>query len=98
MVFLWNNERVLVEVMTLARLLISRALGVHPRHVVAKAQLEGNKIIPEFGVETEHVPLSKLDSIGPVTRDIWRKRLRPDLTARLASTWMTRDDYQSKTA
>lgn len=94
MVFLWNKERVLGELMVLARFLIGEALGVDPKFVVARVTLDGDRVIPEFSVDSTVVPVAKLHSVSPVIRDIWQGRLRQQLNARMSSVQMTRNDYQ----
>jgi len=49
MIFLLNNERILAEVFTLARLKMAQEFGVHPNSVSARVEIVGSKIKPTFG-------------------------------------------------
>lgn len=55
MIFLINRERVLKEMMELARLKIATALNISDRLVTAEIKIEDGKLIPKFKVDNAQV-------------------------------------------
>jgi len=50
MIFLLNRERVIMEVLEIARFKISKALGVSPRDVKTRVEIQNGKLSPVFDV------------------------------------------------
>ena len=78
MYFLLNTERVLLEVMELARLRISNELGLPPEKVSVRFSLEGGKVVPFFDVDSD---ISELE-VQSAIKAIWGQLLK-ELSTRI---------------
>ena len=76
--FLLNTERVLLEVVELARLRISRELGLPPEKVSVRLSLEGGKVAPCFDVDSD---ISELE-VQSAIKTIWGQLLK-ELSTRI---------------
>lgn len=90
--FLYNKERVLIEGFQLAQLAISSKLGLKENIVTGDFRLVDGKLIPNFVIDKEKVPLSKLDDLESIVKGAWGKVL-PLLVDRLKGF----DSYEKDT-
>ncbi len=84
MIFLLNRERVLSEVMELARLRIAGALKVDPDKVEAKVEVDGAKLMPNFSADVETSGALEVDYLQKTMADTWLTVAKPQLVERLA--------------
>lgn len=90
MIFLWNSELVLSEILELATLHISRDLGITPDMVSVSVTLEDGLIKPTFEIKSgdeDHDP----KKVEAVMRDVW-SNLRGELSTRLKGLYSKRHD------
>lgn len=71
MIFLWNRERVLSEVLELARLRISEKLDLPVELVQVHLKLEDDRLKPGFTVDTASLSDWKYSQIQDVLRSAW---------------------------
>ena len=95
MIFLWNYERVIYEIMELARIRIARDLDIGLEYVYAKVSYGDGKLNPSFTIDPKEVPIKLLGKVETTIGDIWLG-LRSELNSRLASVGKRRDDYGYK--
>jgi hypothetical protein len=81
-VFLYNKERIILEGLQLAKLRISKALGLSENIVGGNFKNEDGKLIPCFEIDKQKVPLSKLDDLEDIMKREWEKTLK-DINSRL---------------
>jgi len=72
MIFLLNNERVLLEIMELARLRIAQESGIAQAQVEARLEVKGRKITPTFRLEGEIAGALEKSYTEQLMRDVWR--------------------------
>ena len=71
MIFLWNKERILLEGMELAKLKISQELGFDKNVVTGEYKLHEGSVIPDFKIDKDILPMSKLDEVEIVIKNVW---------------------------
>jgi hypothetical protein len=79
MVFLWNNERVLTEVLELSRLLIAKQLDMNENSVTVSVKIDEGRVVPTFGVQDDDINPERFNTIAS---KIW-ERLRIKLSDNL---------------
>ena len=89
MIFLWNKERVLSEILELARLRISAQLEIPVAAIGVKLQLEGDSVKPAFSVAVNDIPDIEPEQLQSTMSEVWRG-LRGELIKRLASVEVRR--------
>jgi hypothetical protein len=72
MIFLLNTERVLLEIMELARLRISQESGVALDQIEARLEAIEHKIIPTFKLAGEIAGALEKSYTEQLMRDVWR--------------------------
>lgn len=92
-VFLFNYERVVSEVIELAILKISDSLGIPARKVHAKVELEGDRIKPSFGIDSGEWEVDP-ERIKSVIESVWGE-LRIELSNRLRGVEDCRHDHRN---
>jgi hypothetical protein len=71
-VFLYNKERIVLEGLQLAKLIISQKLGLSENIVEGNFRNENGKLIPNFVIDKQKVPLSKLDDLDSIVENAWK--------------------------
>lgn len=71
MIFLWNRERVLSEVLELARYKISQKLDIPIGLVQVHLKLEDGRIKPGFTVNTKDLPDVSYSQVEDVLSSVW---------------------------
>jgi hypothetical protein len=94
MIFLLNVERVFSEVLTLARVEIAHVLGLSIDQVSVTLERDGNRIVPNFGVNTEVDTAFEEELISKVVREIWLEKVKPECEARLEGLFQTRYEIE----
>ena len=86
MVFLLNNERILVEIMELCTLRIAEQTMVKPDSVKVSIELKDGKINPSFGVDSCRLSAKKIQS---TISSIW-EMYKPELIKRMSDAQRNR--------
>lgn len=81
-VFLYNREQIILEGCYLAQLMISESLGVKENIVRVEFKKEDDKLLPNFIIDKNKIPLSKIDSLEDTIKRVWA-RVLPQVTNRL---------------
>jgi hypothetical protein len=89
MIFLLNRERVLVEVVELARLKIAGLLRVPASSVTARLDLKDGKVSPVFEVETKEALGIPQAAVQEVIASIYAETMT-EFAARMEGLRMTR--------
>lgn len=98
MIFLFNNERVLTEILQLAKMLISKELAIPEDMVQAKVVIKDGKITPSFGIGTEKADGPRFDDkesqkrVQSTIAKIWGG-LQSELSARMKGLSVRRHGY-----
>lgn len=89
MIFLINRERVLLEVVELARLKIAALLDLPAQAVAARMELEAGKVSPVFEVASGHARERSEGHIRDVVASVYARTME-EYAARLEGLEMTR--------
>lgn len=98
MIFLLNNERVLSEVLELARLKISGILSVRPDEVLAELEVADGKLRPKFQLKLDNPGALEKEYIQKCMADVWLNLVKPELASRLMGLSEVRYGFQKKAA
>lgn len=83
-IFLYNRERIVMEGLQLAKLRISKKLGLSENIVEGDFKIANGELVPNFTIDKQKVPLSKLDDLEMIVKDTWSQTL-VDIKDRLDS-------------
>jgi len=83
MIFLINEERVVAEVLELARLKISGILGVKPDDVEATVEVKDGRIRPNFNLRIASDKKFEVAFVQRTMAAVWQEEIKPELVARL---------------
>jgi hypothetical protein len=96
MIFLLNRERILLEVVELARLKIAALLDVDPARVTTRIELNEGKVSPVFEVASEGAEELAEGRVRDVVAAVY-SRTMTEYTARLEGLQMTRRNLGAAT-
>ena len=71
MIFLYNKERVLLEGMELMKSKSSQRLGCDVNIISGGYKLHEGKLVPDLNVDTNKVPIGKLNEIDTILSETW---------------------------
>jgi hypothetical protein len=74
-IFLYNKERIVMEGLQLAKLRISKRLGLSENIVEGDFRIDNGELVPNFTIDKRKVPLSKLDDLEMIMKDVWGQTL-----------------------
>ena len=91
MIFLLNRERVLLEVVELARLKIAGVLMVPSRAVTARLEMKSGSLVPVFDVDAEQAKGPSREELREVIATVYGETT-VELSGRLAGLEMSRHE------
>lgn len=73
MIFLYNKERVVIEGFELVKLKIAQRLGLGVNIVEGNFIIKEGKLVPDFKIDIEKVPIEYHNQIDDVVSEEWQK-------------------------
>jgi hypothetical protein len=81
LIFLLNNERVILEMMSLARFKLAQMLGIEPNLIKAEVGIEDGRLLPHFDIS--NLADTTKEQLEPFFADIWINQIKPEFERRM---------------